>query len=56
VALLGTETEALGIDNVLILTDQGIVNARLLDAVLAPLEKARIKTAVYDQVAPLGSP
>ena len=36
----------------LIVTDQGIIDAGLLDAVLAPLEGAGIQTAVYDQVEP----
>jgi alcohol dehydrogenase class IV len=49
---LGSEVTTLGTNNVLVVTDQGIVNAGLLDAVLVPLEKAGIKTAVYDQVAP----
>ena len=49
---LGSETSSLGVNNVLIVTDQGIVNAGLLDAVVAPLEEAGIKTAVFDQVDP----
>lgn len=49
---LGEEVKALEVQNVLIVTDQGIINAGLLDAVLAPLEGAGIKTAVFDQVKP----
>jgi alcohol dehydrogenase class IV len=49
---LGKEVKALDVQKVLIVTDQGIINAGLLDAVLAPLEGAGIKTAVFDQVKP----
>jgi alcohol dehydrogenase class IV len=49
---LGTEVVNWDANNVLIVTDQGIVYAGLLDAVLAPLKEAGIKTAVFDQVEP----
>lgn len=49
---LGEEAAALGADSVLIITDPGIVEAGLLDAVMTPLQEAGIETAVYDQVTP----
>ncbi len=49
---LGEEVRALDAQNVLIVTDQGIINAGLLDMVLAPLERAGIKNVVFDQVKP----
>ena len=49
---LGTETANLGVSRALLVTDQGIVKAGLLDTVLAPLVEAGIKTAVFDQVEP----
>ncbi|WP_420641520.1 iron-containing alcohol dehydrogenase family protein [Candidatus Leptofilum sp.] len=49
---LGTEVNALGVNHVLVVTDQGIVNAGLLDAVLRPLHKANITTTIFDQVEP----
>ncbi len=47
---LGEEVKALDVENVLIVTDQGVINAGLLDEVLAPLEASGIKNAVFDQV------
>ena len=49
---LGSEVVDLGVNKVLLVTDQGIVKAGLLDPVLAPLEGAGIKTAVFDRVEP----
>ena len=49
---LGAEVSILGVDHVLVVTDQGIVNAGLLDVVLAPLTESGIRAVVYDQVAP----
>ncbi len=49
---LGSEVSNLGVNNVLVVTDQGLVKAGLLDAVLTPLAGAGIKTIVYDQVEP----
>ncbi len=49
---LGSEVANLGVNHILLATDQGIVNAGLLDSVLAPLENAGIKTTVFDQVEP----
>jgi alcohol dehydrogenase class IV len=49
---LGEEVKALDVQNVLIVTDQGVINAGLLDEVLAPLVESGIKNAVFDQVKP----
>jgi alcohol dehydrogenase class IV len=49
---LGKEVKALDVQKVLIVTDQGIIDAGLLNAVLAPLEEVGIRTAVFDQVQP----
>ena len=49
---LGPETAALGIEKVLIVTDQGIVGAGLLEPVLRSLDAAGIKSTRLDSVEP----
>jgi choline dehydrogenase len=47
---LGEEAARLGITRPLVVTDQGIVRAGILDEALAPLREAGIDPVVYDQV------
>src|SRR5207248_9575958 len=47
---LGQEAAALNIKRPLVVTDQGIVNAGLLDEALKPLRAAGLDPVTYDQV------
>src|ERR687887_1252946 len=50
IAQVGSEARALGMTRPLVVTDQGIVKAGLLDEALAPLREAGLDPVVYDQV------
>lgn len=52
ISQLGQEVRALGGQKVLIVTDQGIVKAGLLDKVTPPLAEAGIEIAVFDEIEP----
>ena len=41
-----------GLDNVLVVTDKGLMSLHLLDGLFEGLEKAGIKYSVYDEVQP----
>ncbi len=47
---LGAEVNRLGVSRLLLVTDQGIVKAGLLEAVTTPLESAGISVTLFDQV------
>src|SRR5438477_9926642 len=47
---LGQEAAALGVKRPLVVTDQGIVKAGLLDEALKPLRAAGLDPVTYDQV------
>jgi choline dehydrogenase len=50
IAQVGSEAQALGMTRPLVVTDQGIVKAGLLDDALSPLRDAGLDPVVYDQV------
>jgi len=50
VATIGEEVRKLAGQNVFILTDQGVVQAGVLEKVLEPLEKEKITYTIFDQV------
>src|SRR5947209_14526549 len=50
VSALGQETAALNVKRPLVVTDQGIVKAGLLDEALKPLRAAGLDPVSYDQV------
>ena len=49
---VGEKTKEFGKRKALIITDQGIVKAGLLEKVLTPLEQAGVKAQVFDQIEP----
>ncbi len=49
---VGEKAKELGKRNALIVTDQGIIKAGLLEKVLTPLEKAGVKAHIFDQIEP----
>lgn len=50
ISQIGEEVRKLGGQNVFIVTDQGVVQAGLLEKVLEPLKKEKIGYALFDQV------
>jgi len=50
VSLIAEEVRKLGGQNVFIVTDQGVVQAGLLEKILEPLKKEKISYAIFDQV------
>lgn len=52
ISQLGQEVRALGGKKVLIVTDQGIVKAGILDKISQPLAEAEIEAAVFDEIEP----
>ena len=52
VETVAQKAKEFGKSKVLIVTDKGVVGAGLLDKVLTPLEKAGVKTQIFDQIEP----
>ncbi|MDH7500255.1 MAG: iron-containing alcohol dehydrogenase, partial [candidate division NC10 bacterium] len=49
---VGEKARELGKSHALIITDKGVAAAGLLERVLTPLEKAGVKTHIFDQIEP----
>ena len=49
---VGEKAKELGKSKALIITDQGIIGAGLLERVLTPLERAGVKAHIFDQIEP----
>lgn len=52
VETVAEKTKEFGKSKILIITDKGVVGAGLLEKVRTPLEKAGLKTHIFDQIEP----